>query len=59
MLIKEPAVGIGACLVGQPVRYNGESRRKNAHIESLKNHLNLSSFCPEMATGMGVPREPI
>lgn len=59
MLIGEPAVGIGACLVGQPVRYNGESKRKNAYIESLKNHLNLSAFCPEMAIGMGVPREPI
>lgn len=59
MSSNKPIVGIGACLVGQPVRYNGESKRKNAHIESLKGHLTLSSFCPEVAIGMGVPREPI
>lgn len=55
----KPVIGIGACLVGQPVRFNGESKRKNNHIESLKDHMDLSSFCPEMAIGMGVPREPI
>jgi uncharacterized protein YbgA (DUF1722 family)/uncharacterized protein YbbK (DUF523 family) len=54
-----PVVGIGACLVGLPVRYNGDSKRKNPHIESLKDHLQLNSFCPEIAIGMGVPRETV
>jgi uncharacterized protein YbgA (DUF1722 family)/uncharacterized protein YbbK (DUF523 family) len=57
-LIK-PVVGIGACLVGQKVRYNGEAKRKNLQIESLRESITLSMFCPEMAIGMGVPREPI
>lgn len=54
-----PVVGIGACLIGLPVRYNGDSKRRNQHIESLKEHLTLNSFCPEIAIGMGVPRETV
>lgn len=59
MTNNKPLVGISACLIGQPVRYSGDSKRKNHHIEALKSHLNLNSFCPEMAIGMGVPRETI
>jgi uncharacterized protein YbgA (DUF1722 family)/uncharacterized protein YbbK (DUF523 family) len=59
MTNSKPHVGIGACLVGQPVRYSGDSKRKNSNIEILKSHLSLNSFCPEMAIGMGVPRETI
>jgi uncharacterized protein YbgA (DUF1722 family)/uncharacterized protein YbbK (DUF523 family) len=55
----KPAVGIGACLVGHQVRYNGEAKRKNQHLESLGEHVEFRSFCPEMAIGMGVPREPV
>ena len=59
MTSTKPVVGIGACLVGEPVRYNGESKRKNYHIESLKQHVSVNAFCPEMAIGMGVPRQPV
>lgn len=55
----QPQVGIGACLVGQPVRYNGESKRKNAYIDALGEHLALNAFCPEVAIGLGVPRETV
>jgi uncharacterized protein YbgA (DUF1722 family)/uncharacterized protein YbbK (DUF523 family) len=55
----KPTIGIGACLIGQPVRYNGEAKRRNQYIESLREHVELRAFCPEMAIGMGVPREPI
>ena len=54
-----PTIGIGACLVGKPVRYNGESKRKNQHIEALGEHVTLRSFCPEVGIGMSVPREPV
>jgi uncharacterized protein YbgA (DUF1722 family)/uncharacterized protein YbbK (DUF523 family) len=55
----KPAVGIGACLIGHQVRYNGEAKRKNQHLQALGGHVDFRSFCPEMAIGMGVPREPI
>jgi uncharacterized protein YbgA (DUF1722 family)/uncharacterized protein YbbK (DUF523 family) len=54
-----PTIGIGACLVGQPVRYNGDSKRQHTHIEKLKEHFAMSSYCPEMAIGLGVPRETV
>ncbi len=59
MKMKNPVVGIGSCLMGQPVRYSGDSKRKNNHIERLKGHIKLNSFCPEMAIGMGVPRQTV
>jgi len=55
----KPKIGIGACLVGSKVRYNGESKRKNPHIESLKEHTDIVPFCPEVGIGMGVPRETV
>lgn len=54
-----PAIGVGACLIGQPVRYNGESKRLNPHIQQLGEAAELRPFCPEMAIGLGVPRRPI
>jgi uncharacterized protein YbgA (DUF1722 family)/uncharacterized protein YbbK (DUF523 family) len=56
---KIPSVGVGACLVGSKVRYNGESKRKNRHIEHLGEHVQLQAFCPEVAIGMGVPRQTV
>jgi len=55
----KPLIGIGACLIGQPVRYNGESKRRNPHIESLREHADLRPFCPEMGIGLGVPRQTV
>lgn len=55
----KPSVGVGACLVGHQVRYNGEAKRRNQYIEALGEHVDLRSFCPEMAIGMGVPRKPV
>ncbi len=54
-----PLVGIGACLLGSKVRYNGEGKRRNPHIDALQDHIEFKSFCPEVAIGLGVPREPI
>jgi len=54
-----PLVGVGACLVGHQVRYNGESKRKHCHIEAMAGHMELTPFCPEIAVGMGVPRETV
>lgn len=54
-----PAIGVGACVVGQPVRYNGESKRRNPHLQALQDVADLRPFCPEMAIGLGVPRQPV
>lgn len=54
-----PVMGIGACIIGNPVRYNGDSKRANQHVKRIEQHFTLRSFCPEMGIGLGVPREPI
>lgn len=52
-------VGVGACTVGNPVRYNGEAKRRHQFIDKLGEHVTLVSFCPEVGIGLGVPRETI
>lgn len=50
---------ISACLLGQPVRYDGKGKPL-AHplIEQWKREGRLVPLCPEMAGGMSVPRPP-
>lgn len=54
-----PVIGIGACLVGRPVRYNGSHKRGSGVLDKLARATELKPFCPEVAIGLGVPREPI
>lgn len=54
-----PTVGIGACLAGQEVRYNAQSKAANPHVRGLMEAFVVRPFCPEMGIGMGVPRAPI
>lgn len=55
----KPIVGIGACLTGQEVRYNGQSKNANEHVRALMEAFDTRSFCPEVGIGMGIPRPPI
>lgn len=52
-------VGISACLMGEQVRYNGGHKRSRYCLEVLAERFRLEPFCPELAAGLGVPREPI
>ena len=52
-------LGIGSCLAGNEVRYNGQAKAANAHVQALCEAFNVQPFCPEMGVGMGVPRPPI
>src|SRR3546814_842407 len=55
---KRPRVGVSACLAGQRVRYDGDTRPAAA-LAHLKDQLELFLVCPEVAIGLGVPRPPI
>jgi len=55
----KPVMGIGACLAGKAVRYNGQTKSPNDHVRSISEAFEMRSFCPEMGIGMGVPRAPI
>lgn len=52
-------VGVSLCLLGEPVRYDGQHKYCSHLVEHLPNGIELAAFCPEVAIGMGVPRAPI
>ncbi|NND67892.1 MAG: DUF523 domain-containing protein, partial [Halioglobus sp.] len=54
-----PLLGIGSCLAGNAVRYNGDTKKPNQHVRDLCEHFATRAFCPEMGIGLGVPRPPI
>ena len=56
---KRPLLGIGSCLAGNAVRYNGQTKAPNQHVRAISEHFETRAFCPEMGIGMGVPRPPI
>lgn len=52
-------IGISSCLLGEKVRYDG-GHKKNAYITgTLAEHVRFISFCPEVASGLGIPRPPV
>ncbi len=54
-----PRLAVSACLVGEAVRYDGESRLQPLLEERWSRHLDLLPFCPEVEAGLGVPRPPV
>ena len=57
--LQRPLIGIGSCLAGNAVRYNGESNTPNRHVRKIFEHFDVQAFCPDMGIGLGVPRPPI
>jgi uncharacterized protein YbbK (DUF523 family) len=51
-------VMVSACLLGEPVRYDGETKYLSK-VELLREHLSLMACCPEVAAGLGTPRPPV
>jgi uncharacterized protein YbgA (DUF1722 family)/uncharacterized protein YbbK (DUF523 family) len=54
-----PQVGVSSCLLGDEVRFNGGHKRHRFLTDELGPHVDWVPFCPEVAIGLGVPREPI
>ena len=51
-----PRVGISACVLGEPVRFNGGHKRDHFVTAVLGKFVDFVSVCPEMEVGMGTPR---
>ncbi|MCG8510792.1 MAG: DUF523 domain-containing protein [Rhodospirillales bacterium] len=50
---------ISACLLGEPVRYDGNGKPVfHERLETWKREGRLVPFCPEMAAGLPAPRPP-
>ena len=52
-------IGVSSCLLGQAVRYDGEHKRDAYINDVLADYFEFVSVCPEVAIGLGTPREPI
>lgn len=52
-------IAISSCVLGESVRYNGGHKRSPFCTDSLSEHFDFVSLCPEVGIGLGVPREPI
>lgn len=52
-------LGVSSCLQGHAVRFNGGIAKTPNRLKEMSEDFELHSFCPEMAAGMGVPREPV
>ena len=52
-------VAISACLLGHEVRYDGTDRYSAVPHLTLDELYTFTGICPEVAIGLGVPREPI
>lgn len=55
----KPIIAISSCLLGEPVRYDGQARPVSWIIDILSQHCEFLPICPEMEAGFGVPRPPI
>ena len=55
--MNKPALLISACLLGQPVRYDGQGKGLPAEqLAALHRHYRLISICPECQGGLPTPR---
>ncbi|HSR35883.1 MAG TPA: DUF523 and DUF1722 domain-containing protein [Desulfurivibrionaceae bacterium] len=50
-------IGISACLLGQPVRYDGGHKLDPFLADTLGRFVTFVPVCPETECGLGVPRE--
>lgn len=52
----KPRIGISACLLGEPVRFDGGHKRDTFLVDTFGRHVEWVPVCPEIEIGLGVPR---
>ncbi|MFJ7316053.1 YbgA family protein [Pseudomonas sp. NPDC098747] len=57
--MSRPKIAISACLMGAEVRFNGGHKESRLCSRTLAEYFEFVPVCPEVAIGMGIPREPI
>ena len=53
---RKPRLGISACLLGQPVRFDGGHKQDSFIQTSLASHIECVPACPEVEAGFAIPR---
>jgi len=59
LLPERVRVGVSACLLGNEVRFDGGHKRSRFITDELADYFDFVSYCPEVAIGLGIPRQPI
>ncbi|WP_250459488.1 YbgA family protein [Microbulbifer litoralis] len=59
LLTQKIPVGISQCAMGDPVRYNAGHKHSKICTRLLGRCFEYVPVCPEVAIGLGVPRQPI
>ncbi|MGX1188209.1 uncharacterized protein YbgA (DUF1722 family)/uncharacterized protein YbbK (DUF523 family) [Pseudomonas sp. F-14 TE3623] len=57
--VMKPKIAISACLMGAEVRYNGGHKASQLCSITLTDYFDFLPVCPEVAIGLGIPRQPI
>lgn len=52
-------IGVSACLLGQPVRFDGGHKKDDFLTQACGPFFEWVPVCPEVEAGMGVPREAV
>ncbi len=52
-------VGISSCLLGNEVRFDGGHKHSRLCTDSLSHYFQFIPECPEVSSGMSIPRKPI
>ena len=52
-------IGVSSCLIGEKVRFDGGHKQSRYLLDTLGQYFAFRPFCPEVAIGLGVPRETI
>ncbi|WP_049721705.1 YbgA family protein [Gilvimarinus polysaccharolyticus] len=52
-------VGVSQCLLGERVRFDGGHKRSRYITDELSQYFEFLGLCPEVAIGLGTPRQPI
>ncbi len=56
---KKPFIAISSCILGHHVRYDGEIKFFPAIYQHLENYFEFIPVCPEVETGLTVPRPAV
>ncbi len=56
---EKPSVGVSQCLLGDAVRYDGQSKANVIVLKKLNSIFELIPVCPEVEAGLSIPRPPV
>lgn len=52
----KPVIGISSCLLGHEVRHDGGHKQSGLVTRELSRFFDMRPYCPEVASGLGIPR---